>query len=91
MEVIVKNLPIGLGEPIFDKIEADIAKLIMSMPAVKGIEFGLGFDFVNYVASEVNDEIMYEDNKIKFTTNNSGGILGGITNGEDLCFRYVYY
>jgi chorismate synthase len=89
VEVIVKNLPIGLGEPIFDKIEADIAKLIMSMPAVKGIEFGLGFDFVNYVGSEVNDEIMYEDNKIKFTTNNSGGILGGITNGEDLWFRYV--
>lgn len=85
VEVVVKNCPAGLGEPVFDKLDAEITKAIMSLGAVKGIEFGSGFNVSEMKGSENNDGI----DKGGFSTNNSGGILGGISNGEDIVFRFA--
>lgn len=81
----VQGLPAGLGEPFFDSVESVISHLVFSIPAVKGIEFGLGFESANRFGSEVNDVIT--DEKGTTATNNSGGINGGITNGNDLYFK----
>lgn len=83
VEIIIKNVPPGLGEPVFDKIDADLAKAMMSIGAVKGVEIGEGFNAARMKGSENNDEITPN----KFSTNNSGGILAGITNGEDIVVR----
>ncbi len=80
VEIIAKNVPVGLGCPVFDKIDADIAKAMMSIGSVKGVEIGLGFLSTQLMGSENNDEM---DNN-GFQSNNSGGILGGISNGEDI-------
>ena len=85
VECVVKNIPVGLGEPFFDSVESVISHLAFSIPAIKGIEFGLGFKASTKYGSEVNDVIM--DDSGKTHTNNSGGISGGITNGNDLIFR----
>ncbi len=87
VEVVAVNVPAGLGEPVFDKLDADIAKAMMSIGAVKGVEIGLGFEFSEKRGSEVNDEFYIENNKIKTYTNNSGGILGGISNGMPIVVR----
>ncbi len=87
VEIIAVNVPPCLGEPVFDKLDADIAKAMMSIGAVKGVEIGLGFDFAEKRGSEVNDEFFIENNKIKTYTNNSGGILGGISNGMPIVVR----
>jgi chorismate synthase len=87
IECVIKNLPIGLGEPVFDKLDADIAKAVLSIGATKAIEFGSGFDVVKMKGSQNNDEIYIENNKIKFKSNNAGGILGGISSGQDIIFR----
>ena len=79
--VVAFNIPVGFGEPFFSSIESRIAESMFGVPAVKGIEFGLGFDFVNYKGSECNDAYTIKNNKIKTKTNNNGGILGGISNG----------
>ena len=79
--VVAFNIPVGFGEPFFSSIESRIAESMFGVPAVKGIEFGLGFDFVNYRGSECNDAYIIKNNKIKTKTNNNGGILGGISNG----------
>ncbi len=84
---IAKNVPVGLGYPVFDKINADLAKAIMSINAVKGFEIGSGFAGVELKGSEHNDEFVNVENKIRTKTNNAGGILGGLTNGEDIFFR----
>ena len=78
--VEAENVPIGLGEPVFDKLDADIAKAMMSINAVKGVEVGDGFNVVEMKGSENRDEI----NEGGFTTNHSGGILGGISNGDTI-------
>ena len=75
------NVPAGFGEPFYSSIESRIAESMFGVPAVKGVEFGLGFDFVNYKGSECNDTYTIKNNKIKTKTNNNGGILGGISNG----------
>ena len=80
IEVCATNLPIGLGEPVFDKLEADLAKGLMSINAVKGFEIGKGFGLVNAKGSESRDEMTPEGYK----SNNSGGISGGISTGQDL-------
>ena len=80
IEVIATNLPIGLGEPVFDKLEADLAKALMSINAVKGFEIGKGFDLVDAKGSESRDEMTPEGYK----SNNSGGISGGISTGQEL-------
>lgn len=84
VECVVKGCPIGLGEPVFDKLDAEISKAVMSIGAIKGVEIGAGFDVVNMLGSENNDEI-FKDGKTR--TNNAGGILGGISNGEDIIVR----
>lgn len=83
IELIVKGCPIGLGEPVFDKLNADLGKALLSIGAVKGIEFGRGFEVATLKGSEDNDAI----SKAGFKTNNSGGILGGISNGDDIILR----
>ncbi len=83
VECVVKNIPAGLGEPIFDKFDAVLSHAILSIGATKGIEFGKGFKVAEIKGSENNDEI----SKNGFITNNAGGILGGITTGEDILFR----
>lgn len=87
---VAKNIPIGLGEPVFSKLHAEIGKAILSVPAVRGIEFGAGFSSANMKGSEHND-LFYNDNgRIKTKTNHSGGIQGGISNGEDIFFRTAF-
>ncbi len=89
VEVVVKNPPPGLGEPVFDKLEADLAKALMSIGAIKGFEVGNGFAAARLKGSENNDA-MYFDTKakrIRTRTNNAGGIAGGISNGEDIIVR----
>lgn len=90
VEVIAINPPVGLGEPVFDKIKADLAKAIMSIPAVVGFEYGLGFKAAKMKGSEVNDEIVKKGNSIGFRYNTSGGILGGITTGEPIVVRCAF-
>jgi chorismate synthase len=80
-----ENVPVGLGEPFFNKIQAVISHLVMSIPAIKGIEFGAGFQSAQMTGSEHNDPII--DPQGRTETNNAGGINGGITNGNDLIFR----
>ena len=81
VECKVTGLPIGIGDYLFEGLEGKIAANVFAIPAVKGVEFGLGFDFVNYKGSECNDAYIIKNNKIKTKTNNNGGILGGISNG----------
>ena len=83
VEIIVKGCPPSLGEPVFDKIDADLAKALMSIGTVKGVEIGAGFRAAKMPGSECNDPITPEG----FATNNAGGILAGITNGEDIVMR----
>ena len=78
--VIATNVPVGLGEPIFDRLDAEIAKALMSINAVKGVEIGAGFDSIEQKGSEHRDEITEEG----FLSNNAGGILGGISSGQDI-------
>jgi len=84
IEIIVRGVDIGIGDPYFDSVESIISHLLFSIPAVKGVEFGRGFDFANYKGSEINDSYTIIDDKIRTTSNNNGGINGGITNGEDI-------
>lgn len=83
VEIIARNVPAGLGEPVFDKLDADLAKAIMSIGAVKGVEIGAGFDATAKLGSENNDPITSEG----FATNHAGGILAGISNGDDVVVR----
>ena len=89
IEVIVKGVPAGLGEPVFDKLSAMISHGIMSIGAVKGIEIGLGFEAARVTGSENNDPayVDEETGQVKFKTNNAGGILGGISTGEEIRIR----
>ncbi len=83
VEITAKGVPAGLGEPVFDKLDADLAKGLMSIGAVKGVEIGAGFKAASMLGSENNDPITPEG----FSTNNSGGILAGISNGDDIVIR----
>jgi len=86
-EFLVMGLPPGLGEPVFDKLDADIAKALLSIGATKGIEFGAGFDFARMHGSESNDPFVNSGGKIGTQQNKAGGILGGISTGEDILVR----
>ncbi len=91
VEVVAKGLPAGLGAPVYDKLDADIAKAMMSIPAVKGIEIGNGFDSVETAGEDNVDEIRLDENgNIIFSTNNAGGILGGISTGQDIMARVAF-
>lgn len=90
IECAVLGLPAGLGGPLFDGIEGHIASIIFGIPAVKGIEFGAGFEAARLRGSENNDPFTVENGEIRTTTNHCGGILGGITNGMPLTFRAAF-
>jgi chorismate synthase len=87
---VIKGCPVGLGEPEFDKLNAQIGAAMLGINAVKGFEIGMGFNGVKYKGSEVNDEFVNENGIIRTKTNNSGGIQGGISNGEDIYFRVAF-
>ena len=87
---VARNCPPGLGEPVFDKLTADLAKALMSLPATRGVEFGLGFSAVTLTGSQHNDPFEMRAGRIRTTTNHSGGIQGGISNGEDLLLRVAF-
>ena len=87
---VAKGVPAGLGEPVFGKLHADLGSAMLSINAVKGFEYGLGFDFATKRGSEVNDAFLCKKGKVTTETNNSGGIQGGISNGEDIYFRVAF-
>jgi chorismate synthase len=86
----IKGCPAGLGEPVFDKLHAELGKAMLSINAVKGFEYGSGFDGVALRGSQHNDLIVKEGDKFKTLTNFSGGIQGGISNGEPIYFRVAF-
>jgi chorismate synthase len=90
VQAVIRNVPAGLGEPVFDKLSAELGKAMLSINAVKGFEYGSGFDCVNYKGSEHNDEFCIKNGKIRTNTNYSGGIQAGISNGEDITFRVAF-
>ncbi|MFT4176232.1 MAG: chorismate synthase [Luteolibacter sp.] len=90
VECVIRNCPPGLGEPIFDKLEADLAKAMLSLPATKGFEIGSGFSGTLLTGREHNDAFRMVDGKVRTTTNRSGGIQGGISNGENIVFRVAF-
>src|SRR5881275_1940024 len=87
IECVVRGIPPGLGEPVFDKLDADLAKAMLSIPATKGFEIGSGFAATRMRASQHNDPFEMRGGKIRTATNNSGGVQGGISNGEEIYFR----
>ncbi len=87
---VIKNSPIGLGEPVFEKFNAQLAHAMMGINAVKGFEYGSGFAGAEMKGSEHNDEMEMRDDKPVFKTNRSGGIQGGISNGEDIYFNLAF-
>ncbi len=89
LEGIALNVPVGLGEPVFDTLDSELAKAMLSIPAVKGVEFGSGFSAASKKGSENNDPFTTKDGRILTATNNAGGILGGISNGMPLVLRVI--
>ncbi len=87
---VVQGTPVGLGEPVFDKLHADLGKAMLSINAVKGFEYGSGFNGLTLRGSEHNDAFYAENGKVKTKTNHSGGIQGGISNGEDIYFNVAF-
>ncbi len=87
---VVQNVPIGLGEPVFDRLNADLAKAMFSINAVKGFELGSGFSAVSMKGSDHNDSFTEENGKITTLSNNSGGVQGGISNGEEIYFNVAF-
>ena len=90
VELVVRNVPVGLGEPVFDRLEADLAKAMLSLPATKGFEIGSGFAGTFLTGSEHNDAFYREEGRIRTRTNHSGGVHGGISNGEDIIARVAF-
>jgi len=87
VETIAVGIPAGLGEPIFERLDGDLARILMNIGAVKGVEIGLGFDIASKTGSQVNDQYQVIDNEITTKTNNSGGIVGGMSNGMPIVSR----
>jgi chorismate synthase len=90
IECVARGIPSGLGEPVFDKLEADLAKAMLSIPAAKAFEIGSGFGATQMRGSQHNDAFETRAGRIRTTTNNSGGVQGGISNGEDIYFRVAF-
>ena len=90
VECNVLNLPVGVGDPIFDSLDADLAKILFDIPAVKGVEFGAGFGVSQMRGSEDNDQYAIREGKIVTLTNNSGGILGGLSSGMPIVVRVAF-
>ena len=90
IDAVVRGMPIGLGEPVFDRLEADLAKAMLSLPATKGFEVGSGFSGTLLTGAEHNDPFEIRDGRVHTKTNLSGGVQGGISNGENLLFRVAF-
>jgi chorismate synthase len=90
IECVIRGVDAGLGEPVFDKLEAELAKAMLSLPATKGFEIGSGFASTQMLGSEHNDQFEMRDGRVRTTTNLSGGVQGGISNGEDIVFRVAF-
>lgn len=89
IEIVAKNVPVGLGAPLYGKLDADLASAMMSINAVKGVEIGAGFDAAALSGEENADEMRMQDGRINFLTNKAGGILGGISTGQDVVVRFA--
>ncbi|MDN3204233.1 chorismate synthase [Algoriphagus sediminis] len=87
---VIQNTPAGIGEPVFDRLHAELGKAMLSINAVKGFEYGSGFDGVKMRGSEHNDSFVQKEGETRTTTNHSGGIQGGISNGEDIYFNVAF-
>lgn len=87
IEVAVRGLPVGVGEPLYDSMESRISSAVFSVPGVRAIEFGLGFEAANLFGSEHNDEYYLDKGHVKTITNNHGGVIGGLSTGMPLIFR----
>ena len=87
VETIAIGVPKGLGEPVFERLDGDLARILMNIGAVKGVEIGLGFDVANHTGSQINDEYQIIDDEVTTKTNNSGGIIGGMSNGMPIVSR----
>lgn len=87
---VIQNTPVGLGEPVFDKLHAELGKAMLSINAVKGFEYGSGFEGIRLRGSKHNDEFYTEGGRVRTRTNHSGGIQGGISNGEDIYFNVAF-
>ena len=90
VEAIVRGVPVGWGEPVFDKLEADLAKAMLSLPAAKGFEIGSGFAGTYLTGSEHNDPFYDGGGRVRTRSNRSGGVQGGISNGEDIAIRVAF-
>ena len=87
VEVVAEGVPVGLGAPVFDRLDADLAKALMSIPAVKGVEIGSGFAAAAMSGPEHNDGMRMDDGRVSFLSNNAGGVLGGISTGQAIIAR----
>ncbi len=87
IEVVAEGIPVGLGDPVYDKLDADIAKAMMSINAVKGVEIGAGFEAAAFTGEENADEMFMEEGDFRFRSNHAGGILGGISTGQEIVVR----
>lgn len=90
VECIASNVPVGLGEPVFGSLDSDLARIALSIPAVKGVEFGSGFSSARMTGLENNDEYFFDGQKVSMRTNNAGGILGGLSNGMPIIYRVAF-
>jgi len=90
VEVVARNVPPGLGEPVFDKLDADLAKAMLSLPACKGFEVGTGFEGIHRTGAEHNDSFYTEGDRVRTRSNNSGGVQGGVSNGEHIVARAAF-
>jgi len=90
VKCVVRGCPAGLGAPVFDKLDAELAKAMMSLPATKGFEVGSGFGGTQLTGKEHNDHFYMDGDRVRTKTNRSGGIQGGITNGEHIDFRVAF-
>ncbi len=89
VEIVARGVPVGLGNPVYDKMDADIAKGLMSINAAKGVEIGAGFGAAELSGEENADEMRMQDGRPAFLSNNAGGILGGISTGHDIVARFA--
>ncbi|HEX5321944.1 MAG TPA: chorismate synthase, partial [Stellaceae bacterium] len=89
IEVVARGVPAGLGEPVYDKLDGDLARALMTINAVKGVEIGAGFAAAALSGETNGDEMRMQDGEVVFLSNNAGGILGGISTGQDIVARFV--
>ena len=89
IEIVASGVPAGLGEPVYDKLDGDLARALMTINAVKGVEIGAGFAAAALKGEDNADEMRMEDGRVVFLSNNAGGILGGISTGQDIVVRFA--